>query len=156
MDLSSFVLFISFTLFLNRGKIGWHADTKNHIFRAAHAIGTGGLLGLSADLLEMSPGWVTSAVILNIFILVMSFITIDNKRKGGFHGSLFSGLSSYPWEILAALACFIAGNWIWTLAYLVVGGYGSILIWMSGRPPHWTPSRWEWMVPAFLKGNKAS
>ena len=133
---------------LECARLAWHGRWQGHR----------GLISLHAALAGLQAGqalpWLAVPAVLTV---ALSWALLNAKRAGAWPGELASGLSSYPWQILAlsTLGWPDGGSWslpsLWILASLPIA-WAAGLPWVSWlRPVHWTPSRHVWAYPRRLR-----
>lgn len=134
---------------LEYAKIEWHKDSQLRHYLLLHLL-MAGILGLSAPGLLAEEGSAVAGyegASIAALLVIASYVTIDDKRKGGVLGSTLSGLSSYPVEGVALW--FVYGYW--SAAVALPTAYVVGIIWIASRPAHWTKSRWDFLYPEALK-----
>lgn len=124
---------------LEAAKLLGHSRAAGSVLSVALHTACAFWLGLQAG--QIVPDWALAVGVLAVCSVLASRLALDSKRRGERLGSWLSGLSSYPWELVA-----LAGLGWWALVAAPVAGWLCLGLWLSPlRPGHWTSSRWRWL-----------
>jgi hypothetical protein len=131
---------------LDFAKLSWHGMRPGLMWMVIHFVSAWFLLGIACE--SFLTGNMT--LVVTTAFVAGHFYLIDAKRNGLWYGKLFSWLSSWPFQIAAAISL----GWH-ALYVLPLIGVGNLLMWIDFlriytanekyrlRPKHWDESYWE-------------